>query len=81
MHHALSLNERDDLNAQGGLLDLVLSHHPTSLTAEELEPQFSGGADAFERALRDLVAAGLLRREGESVLPTYAALTFDRVSV
>jgi hypothetical protein len=79
MQDAFSRTESDDLAAQSGLMALVLSLHPTILTAAELEPQMSGGADAFERALRDLVAAGLLRRDGESVIPTYAALTFDRL--
>jgi hypothetical protein len=79
MHEQVSQAERDDLAAQSGLMALVLSLHPTTLAAAELEPQLSADADAFSMALRDLVAAGLLRREGESVIPTYAALTFDRL--
>jgi hypothetical protein len=79
MQDAFSLNERDDLAAQSGLMALVLSLHPTTLTAAELEPQMSADADAFEQALWELTGAGLLRREGESVIPTYAALTFDRL--
>lgn len=35
--------------------------------------------DAIERAVRDLVAAGLLFRNGELVLPTRAALRFDEI--
>lgn len=79
MHDALSPNQRADLAAEASLLSLVLSTHPTVLSAEELERQMSASADAFERALWTLTGAGLLRREGESVLPTYAALTFDRL--
>ncbi len=81
MHDPLSPNERDDLVAQGGLLALALIHHPTVLSTEELERQMGASADAFERALWTLTGAGLLRREGDSVLPTYAALTFDRLDV
>jgi len=35
--------------------------------------------DAIERAVRDLVAAGLLFRNDELVLPTRAALRFDEL--
>lgn len=79
MHDELSSNERDDLSAQSGLLSLVLATHPTVLSAAELAGQMSASPDAFERALWTLTGAGLLRQEGESVLPTYAALTFDRL--
>ncbi len=79
MQDAVSLNERDDLRDQHGLLHLVLAHHPTILTAAELERQMSASADGFDRALWTLTGAGLLRREGETIWPTYAALTFDRL--
>lgn len=77
---AVSRAELEDLSAQHGLLQLVLARHPTILTAAELERRMDGDADAFDRALWTLAGAGLLRREGESVLPTDAALTFDRLS-
>ena len=32
--------------------------------------------DAHDRAVRDLIAAGLLRREGDSIIPTRAAVHF-----
>ena len=79
MQEALSPNERDELRAQSALLALVLSNHPSILSAEELEHRFSGDADAFDVALWTLTAAGLLRREGASVLPTAATLHFDRL--
>jgi hypothetical protein len=80
MHEAVSRTEHEDRRDQHGLLELVLAHHPTILAVAELERQMSAGADGFERALWTLTGAGLLRREGESVFPTYAALTFDRLS-
>jgi hypothetical protein len=36
--------------------------------------------DALARAVRDLIAAGLLRMEGEAVVPTVAAIHFDRLT-
>lgn len=66
-----------DAQVQEAVLDVVLDHHPTVLTEAEIVRDFaSGEADNVERAIRDLVAGGLLRREGESVFPTRAALHF-----
>jgi len=42
-------------------------------------PEDRGERDDFERALRDLVAAGLLRRCGESVLPSRAVLRYEEL--
>jgi hypothetical protein len=71
--------ERDDLRTQSGVLSLVLREHPTLLTATEIASEVGPG-DSTERAMRDLGAVGLLRREGETVLPTRAALHFDRLA-
>lgn len=78
---AVSAAEQEDLRDQHGLLALVLHHHPTILTTTELNGQMSLNVDAlrFGEALRILEGAGLLRREGESVFPTIAALTFERL--
>jgi len=38
-------------------------------------------SDAAERAIRDLVGVGLLRCDGGRVLPTEAALHFDRLAL
>jgi hypothetical protein len=54
---------------------LVLYEHPRELTARELREEI--GDDA-RGAIVDLLAVGLLRREGESVRPTRAALSFHR---
>jgi len=72
-----SSNETDDRNDQNALLGMVLGHHPAILTAQELRREVSSDRDGFDRALRDLRGAGLLRRDGASVLPTRAALHFD----
>lgn len=73
----------EDDAVQAAVLMQVLALHPDQLTFDELRREMTGDADqefaerdAFERAVRDLAGAGLLRREGESVLPTRAAIRF-----
>ncbi|HET7445167.1 MAG TPA: hypothetical protein VFJ57_10960 [Solirubrobacterales bacterium] len=72
-------NRNEDACAQRAVLGLVLDEHPAILASEEVEREIGVG-DATERALRDLTYVGLLRREGASVLPTRAALHFDRLA-
>ena len=68
-----------DARAQRAVLSLVLHEHPTLLASDEVEREIGPG-DAVARALRDLTGVGLLRQEGASVLPTRAALHFDRLA-
>jgi hypothetical protein len=70
----------DDACAQRAVLNFVLDEHPTLLSAEEIEREM-GADDGSARALRDLIFAGLLRREGATVLPTRAALSFNRLQL
>jgi hypothetical protein len=72
-------NRSDDARTQRAVLSLVLDEHPALLAAGEVGREIGAG-DAAERALRDLTGAGLLRREGATVLPTRAALHFDRLA-
>ncbi len=72
-------NRTDDARAQRAVLSLVLHEHPTLLAASEIEREVGAG-DETEQAMRDLRGAGLLRREGATVLPTRAALHFDRLA-
>jgi hypothetical protein len=70
-------NDARDRRHEAAVLARILSLHPTHLTERELLLSLFAGAaevDAFERAIRDLVSVGLLRREGESILPTLAAI-------
>jgi hypothetical protein len=79
MHDHRSLTTaQEDARDQRAVLEHVLSQHPDQLAEDEIEREIGDG-DATERAIRDLTGAGLLRREGESVLPTRAALHFDRL--
>lgn len=72
-------NRTDDARAQRAVLSLVLEEHPTLLASEEIEREVGAG-DETEQAMHDLHGAGLLRREGATVLPTRAALYFDRLA-
>ncbi len=70
----------EDAALESAALQQVLALHPATITLEELARELGEeDADAIERAVRDLVAAGLLRRSGSLVLPTRAALRFDEL--
>lgn len=76
---------QEDTVTEAAVLRHVVSLHPIQLSFDELLREVAGGSDDFrerdatERAVRDLVAAGLLRRSGELVLPSLAALRFDQL--
>jgi hypothetical protein len=75
--------ELSDEAWQLAVLSLILNLHPTHLSAPELRREMLAGDDDFSkvdshtRAVRDLSAAGLLRRDGDSIVPTRAALRFE----
>lgn len=75
----------EDAAVESALLAHLLALHPASVSEEELrreflaDPEDFAEADALERAVRDLVAAGLLRRAGDGVVPSRAALRFDEL--
>jgi hypothetical protein len=66
---------------QRGLLDLLLGEFPgvltyrEALTAQVEDPEDFGESDRFGNAARGLVAAGLVVRQGELVIPSRAART------
>ena len=70
-------NDARDRRHEAAVLVRILWLHPTHLTRRELLLSlFAEGTevDAYERAICDLVSVGLLRMEGESILPTLAAI-------
>lgn len=75
-----------DAATESAVLLLVLDLHPTLVSLAELSRELCGEQprfeqrDAVERAVRDLAATGLLRRDGELVLPTRAALRFAELN-
>ena len=74
----------EDTRAEGAVLAFILDEHPDHLTIPELslalnaDPGFDSD-DAVERAIRELVGAGLLHCRGGLVVPTRAALRFDQL--
>jgi hypothetical protein len=74
-----------DAKAERAVLVLVLDGHPDHLTMPEISrainerPGDFSSEDAVERAIRELVGAGLLHLSGGLVLPTRAALYFERL--
>jgi hypothetical protein len=72
-----------DARDQTAVLRHVLDLYPETLTRDELVREMacfsssqSSERDAIERAVRDLVAVGLLHKEGSRVFPTRAAVAF-----
>ncbi len=74
-----------DAASEAAVLQLVLDLHPTLLTVDELVREIAGEQpdfaqrDAVERAVRDLVGAGLLHRNDEFAIPTRAAIRFSEL--
>ncbi len=60
------------------VLGLVLYEHPAGWTAADLRGEIGGDARA---AIADLLADGLLERDGEYVRPTREALAFYRLEL
>ena len=79
--------EREDAILQRAVLALLLFRHPAQLTLAELtrelseDPEHPTQRAAIESAVRDLAGSGLLHRHGPFVLPTRAALRFDRLAL
>jgi len=58
------------------VLGLVLYEHPKEWTARELREEIGNDARG---AIVDLLAAGLVKREGDFIRPTRPALNFYRL--
>ncbi len=73
----------EDARDQRSVLFRVLALYPALLTSGELIREISAGAEGFEetddieRAIRDLLGAGLLNRIAGVIAPTRAALVFN----
>ncbi len=72
----------EDKKTESAVLALLLDEHPTRLTMDELilvlhaDPERGDPEDAGKRAVRELVGAGLVHREGRFLAPARAALYF-----
>ena len=74
----------EDRRTERAVLAFLLDQHPARLTIPELSLALNAGEDfaaedAVERAIRELVGAGLLQIAGGRVCPTRAALYFERL--
>jgi len=72
----------EDAREERRVLREVLSIYPESLRLDELVCELATGSaefskqDPIRRAVRDLIAAGLLHQVGDLVLPTRPAAVF-----
>jgi predicted transcriptional regulator len=64
---------------ESALLQQVLALHPAAVTLDDLTRELGEERDDVDRAVRDLVATGLLHRSETLVLPSRAALRFDEL--
>ena len=78
----------EDAKVESAVLGFLLGEHPDhQLTIPEVsralnaEPSDFGSEDAIERAIRELVGAGLLHCQGAFVVPTRAARYFARLEM
>jgi hypothetical protein len=74
-----------DATAERGVLACVLGDYPDPYTEEELvrevalDPDDFGQCDAVKRAVESLAAVGLLHCGDSLVVPSRAALRFERL--
>lgn len=81
-HERATTTTEQDQRDQAAVFRHVLSIYPEVLTKDELIREMTGGAsspgfaerDLIERAVRDLIAGGLLHEDAKLVLPTRAAV-------
>lgn len=72
-----------DRESRASVLAHLLYLHPAQLTVEEIvrefanDPEDFGQRDQVERAVGDLVRAGLLHRNGDFAVPALPAVHFD----
>ncbi len=75
----------EDAATESAVLQQVLAFHPVLVTMEELMREVGGESpdfaerDAIERAVRDLIGAGLLHHHEVFIVPTRAALRFSEL--
>jgi hypothetical protein len=75
----------EDAANESAVLQQLLDLHPTQVTVTELLREVGGEfadfdeRDAIERAVRDLVGAGLLHRRDDFVVPSRAAVRFNEL--
>lgn len=80
-------DDREALDLQLGVLEVILREHPQQLTHREIAEHLFENLDEpnagapFACAIRDLSMGGLLKPQGPLVLPTRAALHIKRLEL
>lgn len=75
----------EDIKDRARVLQEVLDLYPETLTLDELVRELTVDSvefqerDRVQRAVRDLIAGGLIHRVGDLVLPTRAAVNFHEL--
>jgi hypothetical protein len=75
----------EDIKDRARVLRDVLDLYPETLTLDELVRELTVDSvefqerDRVQRAVRDLIAGGLIHRVGDLVLPTRAAVNFHEL--
>lgn len=73
------MQDQPNAAVQRAVVGLMLDAHPKSLTIPELAREVGG--EAAERAVRDLIAVGLLDRRGNAVSASAALAHLDRLEL
>jgi predicted transcriptional regulator len=69
---------------EAAVLRLLLIEHPRKLRRSEILQTLSHPRDdraVIERAIRNLIAVGLVEHEGDYLVPSRAAVRFDELPV
>ncbi len=79
----MSIEDEDRL-LEHGVLAMILTLHPQHLTTDELVLKVAGDQEpppdeSIRQAIRSLKGSGLLRRVGDVVQPTHAAVRMDEL--
>jgi hypothetical protein len=84
--HEGATTAAQDVKDRARVLREVLDLYPETLTLDELVRELtidsveSEERDRVQRAVRDLIAGGLIHRVGDLVLPTRAAVNFHELT-
>jgi hypothetical protein len=84
--HEGATTAAQDVKDRARVLREVLDLYPETLTLDELVRELTIDSVEFEerdrvqRAVRDLIAGGLIHRVGDLVLPTRAAVNFHELT-
>lgn len=77
--------EQEEVRTENAVLSLLLDEHPIRMTLDEIalvlhgEPRLNDPKEAAEQAVYRLFSFGLIYRDTNFLVPTRAALRFERL--